>query len=98
MKNELSIQLTSASADCETCGYCWSDGAIVLLDGVELLELEPVASCLYPIHWTPEDVYREILLKLGYTIKDFPNSIVIDGLGDYDPNQESDLDKEGRRQ
>ena len=82
MKNELSIQRTSDSADCETCGYSWSDGAIVLLNEVELLELEPVASCLYPIHWTPEDVYREILLKLGYTIKELPTSTIIDELGE----------------
>lgn len=82
MKNELTIEWTSDSTDCETCGHSWSEGATVLLDGVELLDLEPVASCLYSVHWTPEDVYREILLKLGYTFKDVHTSTIIDGLGE----------------
>lgn len=62
---------------CETCGRSQAEGAVVTMNGSEILNLEPLASCFGGDHWDTADVYREILLKLGYT--------VIDGFEEEEP-------------
>jgi hypothetical protein len=65
---EIKIKWTSDEYDCETCGWAYAQGAVVTMNGTEILNLEPVAHCFGGDHWDRADVYREILLKLGYTI------------------------------
>lgn len=54
--------------DCETCGSSFAEGAIVSLDGKEILRLEPLAHCYNSIEFTQEDVYKKLLEHLGYEV------------------------------
>jgi len=55
---------------CETCGGTYADGAIVWMDDGLFLELRPRAHCYDSTHYDVADVYRLILEKLGYEVKE----------------------------
>lgn len=67
---KIEIRWTVDSYDCETCGSSSAEGAIVTLDGEEILKLEPLAHCYNTIHFTQEDVYRKLLETLGYQVEE----------------------------
>lgn len=62
------IQWLSDEKNCELCGPSWSRGARVSIDGIPILNLEPVASCTDPLDYSEEQVYSETLKALGHTI------------------------------
>jgi len=64
---ELKIQWLVDTHDCDTCGISSAEGAIVSLDGQEILRLEPLAHCYNAIEFRQEDVYKKIFEHLGYT-------------------------------
>jgi len=66
----IKIEWLSDDHDCETCGSTYADGALVWLDGDLILELSPSAYCYDSTHYDEADVYRHILEKLGYEIKE----------------------------
>jgi hypothetical protein len=66
----LEIKWLSDDSDCDTCGFNYADGAEVTLDGEPLLELTPVAACYGGAHWSEADVYRKIIEKLGYQVRE----------------------------
>lgn len=57
--------------DCshEGCSGGWAEGAKVTLNGEPFLELIPVAHCFGGDSWTNEQVFEEILKKLGYNVE-----------------------------
>jgi hypothetical protein len=59
--------------NCETCGWSLSQGAIVRVDGKQILELRPRAHCLGSENWDDADVYKLILRKLGYQVGERAN-------------------------
>ena len=66
--SNIKIEHLSDTSDCETCGMSWAEGAIVYLNEEVLLEMIPHASCFGGDHWSESDIYKNILLKLGYQI------------------------------
>lgn len=64
----IQIEWLSDYSDCDTCGMNYSDGARVTLDGKELLNLVPHASCYGGDHWDERTVYELILQELGYDV------------------------------
>ena len=66
----IKIEWLSDDCDCETCGSSWAEGAIVYMDGQEILTLEPHAACFDGSSWTQAEVYSEILKGLGYTVEE----------------------------
>lgn len=66
----IEINWLSDSMDCETCGTSYADGAIVRFeDGVQI-HMTPHAHCYDSDHYDSDTVYKEILRRLGYTVKD----------------------------
>lgn len=69
--NEIEIEWLSDAYDgCYDCGTSWAEGAIVKLDGKTILELIPVAHCFGGDDWSEAQVYKEIIKKLGYQVKE----------------------------
>lgn len=66
----IKIEYLSDNIDCEMCGSSWASGAKVFLDGEEILSLEPIAHCYAGSNWDRDDVYYELIKKLGYTVED----------------------------
>ena len=65
---ELKIKWLFDESYCETpgCSGGYAQGAVVTLDGDEILRLEPVATCFGSEHdWGRYDVYRMIFERLG---------------------------------
>lgn len=56
--------------DCETCGWTCAEGAIVRLNGQEIIRLEPVAHCYNGVDYRDNIVYKTIIEYLGYEIKE----------------------------
>jgi len=56
--------------DCETCGSDWAEGAIVHIDGEEILHLQPIAHCYDGVTYTRGQVYQKILDHLGYVVEE----------------------------
>ena len=69
LKPTIKIEWLSDDNDCEQCGYNYSYGARVWLEGAKFLELIPSASCFGGNHWDESDVYKEIFDKLGYRVE-----------------------------
>lgn len=72
MNLEMNLEITWLYDEytCESCGYTRSMGAEVTLNGEPLLELKPVAHCFDPWDWDEATVFKEILQKLGYEVKE----------------------------
>lgn len=62
----INIKWLEDEHDCDTCGFSYSQGAIVTGD-VEIEHI-PVAHCFNSKHWDREEIYLEIINKLGYKI------------------------------
>jgi len=73
---KIHIEWLSDDHYCETCGTSFATGARVFADGTVFLDLEPVAHCFDGKNWTEEDVYREILRKLGHEVEDLRDTII----------------------
>lgn len=58
----------SDSHDCESCGPTYAEGALVLIDGEEVINLEPVAHCFDGSDHRPEQVFTAILQHLGHSV------------------------------
>lgn len=56
--------------DCETCGWNCARGAVVHLNGEQILNLEPVAYCYNGVDYSEETIYKMILDRLGYEVKE----------------------------
>ena len=54
--------------ECDTCGYCFADGAVVYLNGKVILDLTPHASCYDGDDYPSNEVYLRILDHLGYKV------------------------------
>jgi hypothetical protein len=65
---KIEIRWIVDSYDCETCGGSSAEGAIVTLNGEEILRLEPLAHCYNSIEFSQEDVYKKLLETLGYEV------------------------------
>ena len=51
--------------DCETCGSSWAVGGYVLVDGTEVVRVDPVAHCYGGTSVTEEELLVLALEKLG---------------------------------
>lgn len=70
MTDHIDIEWLEDSNNCDTCGLNWASGARVKLNGVVILDLQPHASCFGGDDWTVQDVFRELLAELGYSVTD----------------------------
>ena len=68
--NQLDIRWLSDERECECCGFSEAQGAVVELDGVELLRLSPSAHCPDPVSYTEAFVYLSILNAMDFTVKE----------------------------
>ena len=68
--NQLDIRWLSDVCECECCGLSEAQGAVVELDGMELLRLSPSAHCTDPTSYTEAFVYYSILKAMDFTIKE----------------------------
>lgn len=59
--DKVEIVWTSDVSDCDTCGPSYSDGAIVYINGVQVLDLMPIASCFDGQHYEEAAVFRKII-------------------------------------
>lgn len=68
---KLNITYTSDEHECDDCGSSYAQGAIVRLDdhAEPFLELIPVAHCFGGTHYEDENIYKDILMKLGYEVE-----------------------------
>jgi hypothetical protein len=64
----ITLESTSDTYDCETCGTSWADGFKIFFDGKLAIELKPVAHCCGGDSFTPEDALVEIIKHLGHDI------------------------------
>lgn len=64
----IKIEWTYDECDCETCGMSWADGAIVTIDGKQVGDFTPFASCFDGTSFTKEFIYASILRELGHTV------------------------------
>lgn len=69
--NVIEIEKLTDSYDCETCGGDYAYGAIVRLDGKEIIHLVPVAHCYNGVSYDDDEVYAKIVeyLNLPITVK-----------------------------
>lgn len=65
---KLEIEFLHDDYDCDDCGYSYSEGCRVHLDGNLILELNPVAHCFGGIHYDTNEMYNLLLEKLGYEV------------------------------
>lgn len=65
---KLEINWSYDEHDCETCGSSWSEGAVVTLDGTEILNKPANAHCLSNTYVTREDIFEAALKHLGVEI------------------------------
>jgi len=63
---KLHIKWLYDNNDCETCGPSYAEGATVTLDNKVLLSNIPIAHCCGGSNWSRDQIYQEILEKLGY--------------------------------
>lgn len=56
--------------ECETCGPSYSEGAAVSINGVEVINYQPVANCCGGKTWDRDSIYAEIFERLGYDLTD----------------------------
>lgn len=67
----IEINWLSDSMDCETCGTSYADGAVVNFESdIPSIHMLPHAHCYDGDHYDAETIYKEILRRLGYTVKD----------------------------
>ena len=78
-KRIIEIDWLFDSDECETCGTNWAEGAEVRVDGVSFLSLTPFATCFNGNHYDEAEVYRRILVALGYKIIDGKEDIQVVG-------------------
>lgn len=69
MKN-ISIEWTTDTHNCDTCGTSYAEGAIVRLNDEIILNLEPIAHCYDGDNYNQNEVYNKILEYLGYTVSE----------------------------
>jgi hypothetical protein len=80
----IQVEWLSAVLNCENCGMSGADGAFILRDGEELLDLTPHAACFDGASFDDEMVYARIIEALGLPLPD------VDEDADdytYDPSQ-----------
>lgn len=65
---EITIEWLEDTYECEDCGMSWAEGAIVKLDGETILEMPPLAHCYGGADYSETDVYKAILVELGYGV------------------------------
>lgn len=66
----IKIEWDYDESNCDTCGWNYSEGAIVTFDGEVVLELEANAGCTSMVSYTVAETYKQILEKLGHTIEE----------------------------
>lgn len=71
---KIEIEWSEDSHDCETCGTSWASGAVVTFDGGVVIDRPALAHCYDSQHIDQEEVYKEIIEKLGHTIVDNYNT------------------------
>lgn len=82
--SNISIEWITDHSDCEDCGPSYAEGAIVRIDGVEVLDLTPGASCFGGTHYTKEEVLRKIIESLGHTMDETETSTGYESDSDWD--------------
>lgn len=55
--------------DCEDCGGGYAEGAIVYIDGEEILDFTLIAHCYNSTSYDPNLVYYELFKHLGYELE-----------------------------
>jgi hypothetical protein len=55
--------------ECEECGYEIAGGAFVTFEDGDKIDMTPSANCEDKKDYSGDDVYNEILKKLGHEIK-----------------------------
>lgn len=53
------------SMDCETCGGGYADGGKVFIDGVCVVDMEPVAHCYDSVRYEQCQIYQALYEHLG---------------------------------
>ena len=71
---KIKIEWLTDTHDCETCGTSWADGARVTVTRrggkQSVLEFTPVARCHDSSDWSSDEVFKAILVSLGYDVEE----------------------------
>lgn len=67
---KIEIEWLSESNDCDQAGCSggWGEGAIVKIDGEEVVSLVPEISCFGGTSYSSDEVYAAILKHLGHEV------------------------------
>lgn len=65
----INVEWLHDESECDTCGSNYAQGAIVSLDGEEIIRLEPHASCFGTEDWSAEEVMIKIINYLGHEVR-----------------------------
>lgn len=68
MTHQVDIEWSTDSHECDDCGTSFAKGAIVRVDGIEILHSPASAYCYGGTNLEAEEVYRKILEHFGCTI------------------------------
>ena len=68
--DRLNIEWSSDDHDCETCGYSYSEGAVVKYNGKIILNKPACASCTDTVNVDYEDVLIALSEHLKISIKE----------------------------
>lgn len=65
---KIEIEWLHDARDCETCGGGYAQGAVVFVDDIEAIRLEPQAACYDGVSYEDDEVYRRIFAHLGHEL------------------------------
>ncbi len=66
---KIEIEWLHDTCECDTCGVTFADGARVKIDGKEMFDLLPAASCFGGQNFNTDEVYAKILEYYGRTVE-----------------------------
>jgi len=61
----IEIRWLKDSYECDDCGLSVADGAVVVIDGEEAVDMTPCAHCYDGSDYDESEVYRAILERFG---------------------------------
>ena len=69
-KHKLVIHRTSEYYDCDQCGGARGEGAVAILDGVEIFRVDCRAHCFESSYVEDSEIYLAALKHLGVEVED----------------------------
>lgn len=64
----IDITTSETDDDCDLCGSCFGRGGVVKIDGKEVLDIEPFASCFGGIYYEDGELLVLALSRVGIDV------------------------------